>query len=64
MKENAINIIFAVTAEQIAVYERLGVHIEGASAGVLSADSSNVVELVKDQYSVRIQFQNKKNFKL
>ncbi|XP_077302935.1 position-specific antigen beta subunit myospheroid isoform X2 [Arctopsyche grandis] len=51
VKENAINIIFAVTAEQIAVYERLGVHIEGASAGVLSADSSNVVELVKDQYS-------------
>lgn len=45
--------IFAVTAEQTSVYERLGQHIEGASAGTLSENSENVVELVKDQYSVR-----------
>jgi len=45
--------IFAVTAEQINVYERLKQHIEGASAGTLSENSANVVDLVKDQYSVR-----------
>jgi len=44
--------IFAVTAEQISVYERLRQHIEGASAGTLSENSENVVDLVKDQYSV------------
>lgn len=44
--------IFAVTAEQISVYERLKQHIEGASAGTLSENSANVVDLVKDQYSV------------
>lgn len=44
--------IFAVTSEQIGVYELLGKHIEGASAGTLTDNSANVVELVKDQYSV------------
>ncbi|XP_014241511.1 integrin beta-PS isoform X2 [Cimex lectularius] len=50
VKQNAINVIFAVTSEQIGVYSRLRHHIEGSSAGVLSNDSSNVVELVKEQY--------------
>jgi len=51
--------IFAVTREQINVYERLMQHIEGASAGTLSENSENVVDLVKDQYSVRkIKFSN------
>lgn len=45
--------IFAVTQEQIKVYERLQQHIEGSSAGILSNNSENVVELVKDQYNVR-----------
>lgn len=54
VKQNAINVIFAVTAEQIAVYERLREHVEGASAGTLSNDSANVVELVRDQYDVCI----------
>lgn len=44
--------IFAVTAEQISVYERLRQHIEGSTAGTLSENSENVVDLVKDQYSV------------
>lgn len=52
MRQNSINMIFAVTAEQIGVYELLGKHIEGASSGILSNNSENVVELVKDQYSV------------
>lgn len=51
VKEHAINIIFAVTNEQYGVYEQLSKHIEGSSSGVLSDDSSNVVDLVKDQYN-------------
>lgn len=50
VKQNAINVIFAVTAEQIGVYEKLREHIEGSTCGVLTADSSNVVDLVKEQY--------------
>jgi protocadherin alpha len=50
VKENAINLIFAVTEEQIDVYKLLAGSVEGSSAGTLSADSSNVVQLVKAQY--------------
>lgn len=56
VKEKGINIIFAVTEEQVSVYERLKTHIEGASSGKLSNDSSNIVELVKQQYEVYIYF--------
>lgn len=52
VKQNAINVIFAVTAQQIGVYEKLAKHVEGSSSAVLSEDSSNVVDLVKDQYGV------------
>lgn len=52
MKKNAINVIFAVTAEQISVYEELSKHIEGSSSGILSEDSDNVVDLVREQYNV------------
>ena len=52
MKENSINVIFAVTAEQRETYNQLSHHIEASSAGTLSNDSSNVVELVKQQYDV------------
>ncbi|XP_013186565.1 integrin beta-PS [Amyelois transitella] len=51
VKQHAINVIFAVTAEQISVYEQLSKHIEGSSSGILSNDSSNVVDLVRDQYN-------------
>ncbi|XP_069683530.1 integrin beta-PS isoform X2 [Periplaneta americana] len=50
VRQNAINVIFAVTSEQIGVYERLKDHVEGASSGMLSNDSSNVVDLVREQY--------------
>lgn len=56
VKENAINVIFAVTEEQIDVYKQLQGHIEGSSSGKLSADSANVVDLVKEQYQVLQQF--------
>uniref|UniRef100_A0A8D8UPU8 Integrin beta n=1 Tax=Cacopsylla melanoneura TaxID=428564 RepID=A0A8D8UPU8_9HEMI len=51
VKQNAINLIFAVTKEQIGVYDRLKDRIEGSSSGQLTNDSSNVVDLVKDQYN-------------
>lgn len=54
VKQNAINVIFAVTAQQIGVYEKLANHVEGSTSAVLSEDSSNVVDLVKEQYSVRL----------
>ena len=52
VKENSINVIFAVTAEQRETYDELSRHIEASSAGTLSNDSSNVVQLVKEQYDV------------
>ncbi|XP_016984772.1 integrin beta-PS isoform X1 [Drosophila rhopaloa] len=50
VKDNAINIIFAVTASQHSVYEKLVRQIQGSSAAILSSDSSNVVDLVKGEY--------------
>lgn len=58
VKQNAINVIFAVTNKQIGVYKKLSEHIEGSSSAVLSEDSSNVVDLVKDEYRVRIFYFN------
>lgn len=57
VKQNSINLIFAVTEEQISVYNKLEELIEGSSSGKLSADSANVVDLVKEQYEV-----SKKNY--
>ena len=52
VKENSVNIIFAVTEEQFNVYDLLQQNVEGSSVGTLSHDSSNIVELVKAQYQV------------
>lgn len=52
VKQNAINVIFAVTKQQAGVYEKLSKHVEGSSSAILDEDSSNVVDLVKEQYSV------------
>jgi protocadherin alpha len=52
VKEHAINIIFAVTSQQHSVYKELSKRVEGSSSAVLSGDSSNVVELVRDEYNV------------
>ena len=52
MKENSVNLIFAVTEEQFGVYNLLKENIEGSSAGTLTNDSSNIVQLVKEQYQV------------
>jgi integrin beta 1 len=50
-KENSINIIWAVTEEQIKIYSNLTNLIEGSYAAKLSNDSSNIVDLVRDQYN-------------
>ncbi|XP_061712211.1 integrin beta-PS isoform X2 [Cydia pomonella] len=50
-KDHSINVIFAVTSEQIGVYEELSKHIQGSSSGVLTENSDNVVELVREQYN-------------
>lgn len=50
VKKNAINVIFAVTAEKVGIYKQLQSHIEGSSCAQLSNDSSNIVELIKEQY--------------
>lgn len=52
MKENAINVIFAVTEDQYSIYKQLESHVEGATCGKLKEDSSNIVDLVKEQYEV------------
>ena len=51
-KEENINIIFAVTQPQASVYQQLSQVIEGSSSGILTGDSSNIVDLVKSEYSV------------
>lgn len=54
VKQNAINVIFAVTQQQHSVYEKLSRHVEGSTSAILSDDSSNVVELIKEEYSVSV----------
>ena len=62
VKENSVNIIFAITEEQFNVYELLQQNVEGSSVGTLSNDSSNIVNLVKEQYQVKYdQIQNQSN---
>jgi integrin beta 1 len=48
--QNSINVIFAVTKQQLGVYEKLSENIEGSYAAELREDSSNVVDMVKEQY--------------
>lgn len=52
VKENSVNLIFAVTKDQENVYKKLSTLVEGSSSAVLSGDSSNIVEIVRDQYNV------------
>lgn len=65
VKENAINVIFAVTPQQNSAYSEFSNQIEGSKITALSEDPWNVVELVKDQYKVRkilFYFQTGLNF--
>ncbi|GAB6025583.1 hypothetical protein CHUAL_011311 [Chamberlinius hualienensis] len=48
--KNHVHIIFAVTTETLHIYDELQKLIEGSYAGKLAKDSSNIVELVREQY--------------
>ncbi|UXI23199.1 sodium-dependent multivitamin transporter-like [Sarcoptes scabiei] len=57
VREHHVNIIFAVTKDQFHIYNQLVGNnnhsmslIEGSSAGMLAGDSSNVVQLIVDEY--------------
>lgn len=52
VQENAINIIFAVTESQQEAYKVLKEIIEGSKVGVLTANSSNILELLEEQIKV------------
>lgn len=49
-QENHVNIIFAVTENQVPTYKRLSELIEGSSTGKLDNDSSNIVQLIEQSY--------------
>jgi len=50
IKEKAVSVIFAVTEDQFPIYEQLSSFIESSSAGVLANDSSNIVQLIRENY--------------
>lgn len=52
VQENAITVIFAVTEPQQEAYKVLTKAIEGSKVGLLTADSSKVLQLLEDLYKV------------
>jgi protocadherin alpha len=54
VRENAVNILFAVTELQQGAYGLLARNIDGAKVGQLTANSSNILELVEEQYKVNL----------
>ncbi|XP_076046745.1 integrin beta-PS-like [Oratosquilla oratoria] len=50
VQEHQVNIIFAATEGNIELYRELSNHIAYSSYGVMDRSSSNIVELVKEQY--------------
>ncbi|XP_052802257.1 integrin beta-PS-like isoform X4 [Mya arenaria] len=50
IRENSVNVIFAVTEDQLPVYNKLSQYIEGSEATKLAADSSNIVTVIKNNY--------------
>ncbi|GIX80796.1 integrin beta-PS, partial [Caerostris extrusa] len=50
IRDHKINMIFAVTKDQVSLYETLSKRLVGSSTGELENDSSNVVDLVRQQY--------------
>ncbi|XP_053326698.1 integrin beta-2 [Spea bombifrons] len=50
LSENNIQVVFAVTSQMVKIYEDLKGLIPKSVVGVLSSDSSNVVQLIKDAY--------------
>ncbi|XP_053373314.1 integrin beta-PS-like isoform X4 [Mercenaria mercenaria] len=50
IRENSVNMIFAVTEDQLPVYNRLSKYIEGSEATKLANDSSNIVLVIEQNY--------------
>lgn len=50
IKENNVNLIFAVTRDQVDHYGNLSRRLVGSTTGMLADDSSNVVKLIRGQY--------------
>ncbi|CAF3376669.1 unnamed protein product [Rotaria socialis] len=50
LSEKNVNIIFAVTQSQLALYQTLTELIDGAVVGELKQDSSNIVNLISQNY--------------
>ncbi|KAJ9575734.1 hypothetical protein L9F63_007380, partial [Diploptera punctata] len=50
VRENPMNILFAVTDRQLQAYTYLSENIEGSRVGNLTSDSSNILKLVEEQY--------------
>ncbi|KAJ8314106.1 hypothetical protein KUTeg_008667 [Tegillarca granosa] len=50
IKEKNVNIIFAVTEDQVLKYSELSKFIPGSETGKLANDSSNIVKLVRTNY--------------
>ena len=48
--KNNVNLLFAVTDDQFQSYSQLKNFIPGSETGQLAADSSNIVDLVKENY--------------
>lgn len=51
-KEERVNLIFAVTEDRESIYKELSNHIEASTVSKLESDSSNIVQLIEEQYSV------------
>ncbi|XP_070565216.1 integrin beta-1-A-like isoform X2 [Ptychodera flava] len=51
MQKHNVIPVFAVTGDNIKIYEELTNFIEGSTAGELASDSSNIVDLVKENYN-------------
>ncbi|KAI0977985.1 hypothetical protein GJ496_005008 [Pomphorhynchus laevis] len=50
LAENDINLIFAVTRPQYELYKSISEFLENAVVGILENDSSNIVDLVTENY--------------
>ncbi|CAG2179959.1 unnamed protein product, partial [Oppiella nova] len=48
--ESKTNIIFAVPEDSINVYKQLSEHIPGSTTGLLKDDSSNIVDIIRDNF--------------
>lgn len=51
---NQINIIFSVPENSLKVYELLAENLQGSITGRLAENSSNIVDLIRENYKVSL----------